>query len=166
MAPPAPAEPVDSIMVQSDLAATRSCLLRLSSDFEAYQEQVRRQCSPRPGDNEAVLLREILPIIDHLEDGLRTAPSLSSQELRLDVKVALQKLYAILLTHGIERADDLGRPFDPLRHEIVAEEHDPTKPENTILAIREPGYRHGEEPFRKAKVVVNVLTEPAMGNGS
>lgn len=113
------------------------------------------------------LLRELLPIIDGLEAALDSATSLRYQELRQDIKVALHRLYRLLREAGIEPAEnEVGKLFDPLRHEIVAEACDRTKEENTVLKVKEPGYCRDGEVIRPAKVVVNVTAVPCVGDGS
>ncbi len=82
------------------------------------------------------------------------------------MKIALHRLYQVLRNHGVAPADDLGQPFDPLRHELVAEQCDPALPDNTVLEVRECGYLRQGEVFRPAKVVLNVLPEPPIGDGS
>lgn len=165
-APTDEAKPGDGFTLQADLAAARHSLLRLAQDFNAYQEQLQKQIPRRDETEMDALMREILPIVDHLEAALDSATSDRYMELRQDVKIALHRLYRLLQNHDIELTDDLGQPFDPLQHELVAEGCDPAKPENTVLLVKECGYRRNNDVFRPAKVVVNVLAKPQVGDGS
>jgi molecular chaperone GrpE len=71
--------------------------------------------------------------------------------------MTLQQLTQLLRLHGVEPEECLGRPFDPLYHEAVSVRHDPYQPDHVILETFQRGYRRGNEVFRPAKVVVNVL---------
>ena len=65
--------------------------------------------------------------------------------------------------HGIEAVDDLGRPFDPHRHEAVALGNDPRQPDDVILKVIQRGYCRGDKVFRPAKVIVNDPGHPPGG---
>ncbi|HEY0257337.1 MAG TPA: nucleotide exchange factor GrpE [Candidatus Methylacidiphilales bacterium] len=152
--------------LQSGLAAAQETLARLSKGFEAYKQQVGEHNPESHAAEKESLLREILPIIDHLETALGSASSFLDEKLRQDLKIALHRLYKVLRDHGVEPTDDLGQPFDPLRHELVAELSDPAQPDKTVLQVKECGYLRDGEVFRPAKVVLNVLPEPPAGDGS
>jgi hypothetical protein len=71
------------------------------------------------------------------------------------------QLNQLLRHHGIEPEDSLGQPFDPHRHEALRVDHDASKPDHTILVFQR-GYRRGNEVFRRAKVVVNDLSDAGL----
>ena len=71
--------------------------------------------------------------------------------------MTLQQLGQLLHRHGIEAVEDLGRPFDPYRHEAVSMQHDLSQPDQIILEVTQRGYCHGDKIFRPAKVIVNDL---------
>ena len=163
--PPA-AKAGDVFALQADLAAAKRALLQLGADFDAYKEKIQSQSPKQFEAEKESILREILPSVDLLKGTLNATASVQDQKPREDIQIALHHLYQLLNHHGIEPTNDIGKPFDPLWHEIVAEKCDPTKPENTILHVAECGYQRGGEVFRPAKVTVNVLTEPSVGDGS
>ena len=55
------------------------------------------------------------------------------------------------------------RRFDPRYHEAVSVHRDPSQPDHVILETFQRGYRHGNEVFRPAKVVVNDLSNTGDG---
>ena len=69
--------------------------------------------------------------------------------------MTLQQLRVLLRQHGIEAEESFGQPFDPRRHEAVAQRHDPDQADHAILEVFQRGYVRGEKVFRPAKVVVN-----------
>jgi len=163
-----PPDEANLLEVQSDLKEAQESMRRLAADFTAYQDFVAAaQAGPgkKPEGKEAIL-RQLLPIIDDLEGALDSTASVRQPELRQDIKIALGRLHHVLRSEGVEPTEEMGRHFDPFRHDIVAEECDSTRPENTVLKVRERGYCQHGEVFRPAKVVINVLTQPCVGDGS
>ena len=73
-------------------------------------------------------------------------------------RVTLQQVGQLFHRHGIEAVEDLGRPFDPYRHEAVSVRNDPCQPDQIILEVAQRGYCRGDQVFRPAKVIVNDLS--------
>jgi molecular chaperone GrpE len=69
--------------------------------------------------------------------------------------MVLRQLAQLLGHHGIEAVEDVGRPFDPHRHEAVFMRHDPAQPDHVVLEVIQRGYCRGDRAFRPAKAVVN-----------
>ena len=84
-------------------------------------------------------------------------PDVSSKQLHQGVEITLQELGRLLHCHGIEPVEDVGRPFDPHRHEAVSVRHDRSQPDHIVLAVLQHGYSRGDKVFRPAKVIVNDL---------
>jgi len=72
--------------------------------------------------------------------------------------MTLQQLRLLLRQHGLDPQKSIGQPFDPCRHQAVAQRHDPDRADHAILEVFQRGYRQGEKVFRPAKVVVNDRT--------
>ena len=72
--------------------------------------------------------------------------------------MTLQQVGQLLHRHGIEAVEDIGRPFDPHRHEAVSVRRDPSRPDRSILEVTQCGYCRGDNVFRPAKVIVNDLS--------
>ena len=71
--------------------------------------------------------------------------------------MTLQQLGQLLQRHGIEVMKEVGRPFDPHRHEAVSVRHDLGQPDHVVLEVIQRGYCRGDKVFRPAKVIVNDL---------
>jgi molecular chaperone GrpE len=152
--------------LQADLAAANDRFLRLAADFDNYKKRVQRESRQRAAAEKESFIRDLLPVVDNFERALGSEPPISSQSLHQGVEMTLQQLRRLLREHGIEPTEDVGQLFDPSRHEAVAVEHNPTKPEDTVLRVTECGYCRGNETFRPAKVVVSTLNPTGIGDGS
>jgi molecular chaperone GrpE len=147
----------DKRTLQAELAAERERYLRLAADFDNFRRRTAREAERSAAMQKEAFIRDLLPVIDNLERALGSDASTSPEQLRQGVHMTLQQLTQLLRLHGVEPEECLGRPFDPLYHEAVSVRHDPYQPDHVILETFQRGYRRGNEVFRPAKVVVNVL---------
>jgi molecular chaperone GrpE len=154
---PNPVSALDKRTLQAELAAERDRYLRLAADFDNFRRRTAREAERSAATQKEAFIRDLLPVIDNLERALGSDASTSPEQLRQGVQMTLQQLTQLLRLHGVEPEECLGRPFDPLYHEAVSVRHDPYQPDHLILETFQRGYRRGNEVFRPAKVVVNVL---------
>ena len=154
---PNPGSALDKRTLQAELAAERDRYLRLAADFDNFRRRTAREAERSAATQKEAFIRDLLPVIDNLERALGSDASTSPEQLRQGVQMTLQQLTQLLRLHGVEPEECLGRPFDPLYHEAVSVRHDPAQPDHVILETFQRGYRRGNEVFRPAKVVVNVL---------
>ena len=147
----------DTGALQKELAVQKDRYLRLAADFDNFRKRTARETERSAAAQKEAFIRELLPVIDNLERALGSDVSTSPEQLRQGVHMTLQQLTQLLRLHGVEPEECLGRPFDPLYHEAVSVRHDPYQPDHVILETFQRGYRRGNEVFRPAKVVVNVL---------
>jgi len=145
-------------ILQKELAAQKDDYLRLAADFDNFQKRTRRDSAQQAAAEKEAFIREFLPILDDLERTLAFEQSISSKPLHQGVTMMLQQVGQLLHRHGIEAVEDMGRPFDPRRHEAVFVRRDPCQPNQTILEVTRRGYCRGDTVFRPAKVVVNDLS--------
>jgi len=148
----------DLASLEAELAAQKNLYLRLAADFDNFRKRTAQETDRRAGAQKQAFIRELLPVIDNLERALASDASVSTEQFRQGVQMMLQQLYQLLRQHGIEPEESLGQPFDPLRHEAVGSRSVPSQPDQVVLEVFHRGYRHAQEVFRPAKVVVNNLS--------
>ena len=144
--------------LRTELAEARERHLRLAAEFKNFRKRSARESERRAAAQKEGFIRELLPVVDHLERSLTNGRTLSAEQLREGVELTLRQLRQVLSRHGYASSDDLGQPFDPKYHEAVSVRSEPTHPDNTILEIWQRGWLRGKEMFRPAKVVVNDLS--------
>jgi molecular chaperone GrpE len=155
---PAAASRADVGQLEAELAAQKEQYLRLTADFNNFRKRIRRETERSAAAQKEAFIRELLPVIDNLERALASSKMASPEQLREGVQLTLQQLMQLLLRHGVQPEESLGRQFDPRYHEAVSVRHDPSQPDHVVLETFERGYRRGNVVFRPAKVVVNDLT--------
>jgi molecular chaperone GrpE len=158
-APPPGAESpsADLAVLQKDLAAQKEDYHRLAADFDNFKKRTRRDSERQAAAEQESFIRDLLPVLDNLERALASEQSVSSKQLHQGVEITMQELGRILHCHGIEAVEEVGRTFDPHRHEAVSVRHDRSQPDLIVLEVIQHGYSHGDKVFRPAKVIVNDL---------
>jgi molecular chaperone GrpE len=146
--------------LQAEIAEQKDRYLRLAADFDNYRKRLAQEIERRAAAQKQGFIRELLPVIDNLERALASNASTSVEQLRQGVQMTLQQLHQLLRQHDIEPEESLGLPFDPRRHEAVGSRRDASQPDHAVLEVYQRGYRHQDEVFRPAKVVVNDLSRP------
>ena len=149
----------DQVILQQELVAQKDDYLRLAADFDNFKKRTRRDSEQQAAVQKEAFIADLLPIIDNLERALASGRASSSEQLHQGVTMTLQQLDQLLQRHGIAVVEDVGRPFDPHRHEAVSVQHDPNQLDQIIIEVLQRGYCHGDKVFRPAKVIVNDLSQ-------
>jgi molecular chaperone GrpE len=130
-------------------------LQRTRAEFENYQKRARRDLDEERRYALAPLARELLPVLDNLQRALRTARRESEQDpLTEGVGMVESQLLDVLRRFGVTPTTALGRSFDPMLDEAVAQEPGAEAAPGTVVRVLEPGYRLHERVLRPARVVV------------
>lgn len=89
------------------------------------------------------------------EDHAGGAPSEPTESLRKGVEMVYGKLVDTLVSFGLEKIDEAEVPFDPERHEAVAQESDDVeRDEPEVSEVLRPGYLANGRVLRPAMVRV------------
>ena len=155
--------PSQSEALLQDLAEQKDLHLRLAADFENFKRRSRQEVDSRAAVQKEAFIAELLPVVDSLELALAWAPSRDSTQLHQGVEITLKQVQQLLRQHGVEAVGTIGEPFDPHRHEALAQGYDPAQPDHAVLAVLQRGYHRGEKVVRAAKVTVNDLS--VLGEG-
>ena len=149
---------IEANLILRDLAEQKDLYLRLAADFENFKRRSRLEVETRAAAQKESFIVELLSVTDNLERALVAGAAAGPQQFHQGVEMTLKQLQQLLRQHGVESEELLGKPFDPHRHEALAQGHDPTRPDHSILEVVQRGYRRGPKVLRPAKVVVNDLT--------
>src|SRR5216683_3236411 len=108
--------------------------LRALADSDNARKRMRQQSEETVRLQRENLLRDLLPIVDNLERAVAAA-----------------------------RGGGNGKPFDPQRHEAIAQVESSQHPPNTVLEEHHRGYLIGDRMLRPARV--SVVKPGSEGNG-
>jgi len=104
------------------------------------------------------LIREILPIIDNFERGIKLDDNDLSDEVSKFLsgfKMIYSNLVGILNKYDVKEIEAYGVEFDPTIHQAVLMEHDESKPSGVVLEVLQKGYMYKDKCIRPAMVKVN-----------
>jgi molecular chaperone GrpE len=156
---PGPAEPI-----RDELAEVKEQMLRLRADFDNFRRRTLRDRDEHNRRATEKLLKELLPVLDHLELGVQQAHKHHVKHAFVEgFEAVVEQLRGVLARAGVEEIETDGQPFDPQMHECIA--HAPSdKPENTIIAHSHRGFRLGKYVLRAPQVVVSSGAAAAGGS--
>lgn len=135
--------------------------LRERAEMENFKKRMQRERSETLRYAVEPLVRDLLPVIDNLERAVdHAAAGGNGQPLLEGVRLVLKSALDVLDRHGIKRIDATGEPFDPARHEAVAQVADAHRESNQVVQQFEPGYSLHDRLIRAAKV--SVSSQPSV----
>jgi molecular chaperone GrpE len=130
-------------------------LLRQAAELENYKKRSARERDDAARYAIEMLLKDLLPVVDNLERAVaHAAGGGNGKPLVQGVEMVLRSLLDILAKHGVSQMIALGQPFDPAKHEAIAqvesEDHEP----NSVVEELHKGYLLRERLLRPALVSV------------
>ncbi len=152
--------PLEKIQVQLE-EKTRECSdlfdkwLRMRAEFENYKKRVQKEKedSIRYGNED--LLKALLPVIDNLNRALEHGDKAREISSLLEgVEMVRKQFLTVLEKFGVKPVPAVGEPFDPEKHEAIAQE-EREGDSNRVVAATEEGYFFHDRLLRPAKVVVS-----------
>ena len=127
-------------------------LLRALADLDNLRKRFERQLASASQTERERVTSLWLPVVDDLERALAHADDEGGPMVE-GVRAVYEHAMSLLARLGFARFDDVGKPFDPARHEAVGA-IDADAPPGSIVATVLPGYEHGDHVVRPARVVV------------
>ncbi len=135
---------------------------RAQADFINYKKRVEQEKNEVADFANAMLILNLLPILDDLERAFVSLPPRLMNLTWVDgIRLIYRKLQAILEAQGLTQIKAEGEAFDPKLHEAVMQEEGQ---EGIIIAELQKGYKLKEKVLRPALVVVGKGKEEKGGN--
>lgn len=141
-------EPVPTAEVADDLT-----LRRALADLDNLRKRSEREVARVRSIERAEVVAQWLPIVDNLERALEHSGADSAAVVE-GVRAVHDQAVALLARLGFPRFDDLGKPFDPGRHEAMGVVDSELAP-GTVVGVVRPGYDGPGVVLRPAGVVVS-----------
>lgn len=127
-------------------------LRRLTAEYANYRKRTEANALLEKQRATAAAVSGLLTVLDDLD---RAEQHGDLEEGSAFATIA-QKVRGVLERMGLEGFGEKGEPFDPMRHEAIAQVPVPGTEEPTVLDVIERGYRIGDVELRPAKVAVAV----------
>ena len=146
-------ERADQAALQEEVAKLRDALLRTRAEMDNLHKRSEREIEKSRRYGVESLLRDLVPVIDSLDQGLENAgdkEGSGSEGLSLTRKLLVDTLGR----YGLTVVDPQGERFDPQWHEAMSlqptSEHEP----DTVINVLQKGYRLHDRVVRPARVIV------------
>jgi molecular chaperone GrpE len=131
---------------------------RLQAEIENLRKRWEQRFEVETREARHKILRDMLPLADHLDLALHHAQGSSDDRMRefiRSIEATRQAFGDTLRRYGVEPIAAMGEPFDPNLHEAVGEIEDAALAPGTVAQIVQTGYSEGENLLRPARVLVN-----------
>lgn len=129
--------------------------LRQVAELENFKKRTTREKEEALRFANELLIRDLLPVVDNLERAVAHAKGGGNGKLLVDgVEMVLKGLCDILSKYGLVQISAVGQPFDPEKHEAMAQVESETHEPNTIVEEHHKGYLLQEKLLRPALVSV------------
>lgn len=149
---PAAGHDTEPPVTEHDAAEMKDRLRRALADLDNVRKRCDRELARARSSERAHVASAWLPVVDHLELAASYAGD-SADPIAQGLQVVLDEAHGVFARLGYPRFEDVGEPFDPIRHEATSAVDSDVAP-GTILAAVQPGYGTDEQILRPARVVV------------
>lgn len=131
-------------------------LQRTMAEFDNYRKRVSREKEDLRKYGAEKMSLDLLPVADNFERALEQAKEATDPTAVIEGIEMIQKQFlATLEKYKVRPFDSLGEPFNPEKHEAMAQQPHPDYDENTIMAELQKGYVLDDRLLRPARVVVS-----------
>lgn len=131
--------------------------IRLAADFDNFrkrQEQERENLLKYGAEN---TVKKLIEVIDNFDRGAKAIETVEDcEKVKECFNLAYKNFTDVLAKIGVEVIPAEGQEFDPNLHEAVMQTPTSDKPEHTIIAELQKGYKLGDKVLRPTLVNVAV----------
>lgn len=155
---PKPPEPdsAPTAPASAEADAMKDRLLRLQADFDNFRKRVARERAEWSATAQESLFRELLPVLDHFELGLKTARDQGADPaVQHGFQMVFDQLMAAVRKFGLAPLDVHEGHFDPHLHEALSHVPSEEYGADEIVAQTRRGYKLGDKLLRPVQVVVS-----------
>ncbi|MGH7827225.1 MAG: nucleotide exchange factor GrpE [Candidatus Binatia bacterium] len=134
--------------------------LRQVAELENFKKRTAREKEETIRFANESLIRDMLPIVDNLERAMAHAQGGGNGKPLVEgVEMVLKGLIDVLGKHGLVPVPAIGQPFDPARHEAMAQVETASQAPNTVVEEYHKGYLLFDRLLRPALVSVAKAPE-------
>ena len=129
--------------------------LRQVAELENFRKRAGRERDDAIRFANEALVKDLLPVVDNLERAVaHSKDGGNGKPLVEGVEMVLKAFFDILAKHGVVPIAAVGRPFDPEKHEAMAQIESGTYEPNTVVEEYHKGYLLRDRLLRPALVSV------------
>ncbi len=145
-----------------EAAQAKDQCLRMLADVENTRKRWQREKEEYTRFAAETVMRALLPILDSLDQALVAVDQKSDADAVVKgVHLIHRQLHGVLEKEGVKRIPTVGEPFDPHRHEAVAQVEADGVADDTVVEEVQVGYTMHGKIIRPAMVKVAKLARPS-----
>ena len=134
----------------------------LQADFENYQRRAQKQVQDAVNRSNENLVLSLIGVIDDFEVAVSAGEKTENKEALLEgIKMVHKKLDALLVKEGLECIECVGKQFDPIKHEVLAQIPTDEHPNGTVIEEARKGFVFKGKVLRPS--VVTIACENSKG---
>ncbi len=131
--------------------------IRLAADFDNYRKRIEQEKEALLKYGAENTLKKLIEVLDNFERGKKAIETVEDcEKVKECYNLAYKNFTDVLTKAGLEVIQAEGEKFDPNLHEAVMQTPTADKPEHTIIAELQKGYKLGDKVLRPT--LVNVAT--------
>ena len=133
--------------------------IRLAADFDNFRkrQEAEKESLLKYGAENTV--KKLIEVIDNFDRGIKAIETVEDcEKVKECYHLAYKNFNDVLSKIGLEVIKAEGEEFDPNLHEAVMQTPTDEKPENTVIAELQKGYKLGDKVLRPT--LVNVAAAP------
>jgi molecular chaperone GrpE len=121
--------------------------MRERAELENFKRRMQREKSESVRFANEPLIRDLLPILDNLERAVSHAQGAGNGQLLVDgVTLVARSFLDTMEKYGVTREEAKGQPFDPSKHEAMAQVEKANVTPNTVDEYCPAYWLHGRLP--------------------
>ena len=134
--------------------------LRQAAELENFKKRSARERDEAIRLANEYLIKDLLPVLDNLERAIAHARGGDGgQPLAEGVEMVLKGFLNVLTRHGVAQVSAVGQPFDPVKHEAMAQMKTDQHLPNTVVEEHHKGYLLHDRLLRPALVSIAKAPE-------
>jgi len=129
--------------------------LRQVADLDNFKKRSAREREDISRYANEALIKDLLSVVDNLERAVaHAAGGGNGKPLVEGIEMVLKGLLDVLTKHGVTQISAVGEPFDPSKHEAMAQVESPDHEPNCVVEEVHKGYALRDRLLRPALVSV------------
>ena len=142
--------------LKAQLKEEQDKYLRAKAELDNFRRRAQKDIASARDTAKSLTVEEFLPVFDHFQMAMdHTEQNPDFETLQQGMQMILNEFKRAFESLGIHPIHAQGKPFDPQRHEAVAQEPSHEVDEGYVIRQWKPGYVMGERLLRPATVVVS-----------
>jgi molecular chaperone GrpE len=147
---------LECVEAQKQAAQWRDQNLRLQAEMENIRRRAERDVSAAHKFGAEKLLKDIVPVLESLEQGLLNAGEHgNATALYEGMELTHKMLIETLRKHGVHQINPEGMPFNSAEMQAISMVPNANVDPNTVITVVQKGYKLNERLLKAAMVVVS-----------